>query len=87
MPNDKKIRRRAVICVNNPQDYIDQLKDYSIMIVNPSSTAERIRYLLDCSDYSLLITDTGEKYREGGYYEKPILMCIGCTPHGVQYGL
>lgn len=69
MPANKTNRRRAVICVHNPQDYIDQLKDYSIMIVNPASTAERIKYLLERADYSLLITDRGEEQRNGGYYE------------------
>jgi long-chain acyl-CoA synthetase len=69
MSSNKISKRRAVICVSNPQDYIDQLKDYSIMIVNPFSTAERIKYLLDRSDYSLLITDRGEEHRNGGYYE------------------
>ena len=28
--------KRAVLCVPNPQDYIDQLTDYSLMIVNPA---------------------------------------------------
>ena len=60
--------KRAVICVKNPQDYINELKDYSIMIVNPDSAEARQKYLLDYSDYSLLITDTGTKVRNGGDY-------------------
>jgi acyl-coenzyme A synthetase/AMP-(fatty) acid ligase len=60
--------KRAVLCVRNPQDYIPQLTDYSIMIVNPDSPESRIRYLLDRSDYSLLITDRSEKERAGGNY-------------------
>jgi acyl-coenzyme A synthetase/AMP-(fatty) acid ligase len=60
--------KRAVICVNNPQDYIPQLDDYSIMIINPSAPAARNRYLLDNSDWSLLITADGEKTRCGSDY-------------------
>lgn len=60
--------KRAVLNVPNPQDYIDQLKDYSIMIINPDSTESRNQYLLEKSDYSLLITDQGEHYRDGQDY-------------------
>jgi len=59
---------RAVICVENPQDYISQLKDYSIMVINPNTTRARQQYLLDQSDYSLLITATEVKQRSGGRY-------------------
>ena len=60
--------KRAVLCVANPQDYIPQLDNYSIMIVNPESSASRKSYLLDNSDWSLLITANGEKYRDGADY-------------------
>jgi len=60
--------RRAVLCVENPQDYIPELQDYSIMILNPNATESRNRYLLSNSDWSLLITPTGEKSRDGGDY-------------------
>ena len=60
--------KRAVLCVANPQDYISQLDNYSIMIVNPESSASRKSYLLDNSDWSLLITANGEKYRDGADY-------------------
>lgn len=60
--------KRAVLCVSNPQDYIGQLDDYSIMIINPDYTESRKRYLLDRSDYSLLITKDGEEYGNGGNY-------------------
>ena len=60
--------KRAVLCVENPENYIDQLDDYSIMIVNPNSSQARLNYLLECADYSLLITDTGQTYRDGGDY-------------------
>lgn len=60
--------KRVVLCVENPQDYIPQLGDYSIMIINPNSSSIRNQYLLDKSDYSLLITATGEQYRAGGDY-------------------
>jgi acyl-coenzyme A synthetase/AMP-(fatty) acid ligase len=60
--------KRAVLCVDNPQDFIPQLNDYSIMIINPNSTPARNQYLLGKSDYSLLITAEGEQYRTGGDY-------------------
>ena len=60
--------KRAVLCVENPQDYIPQLADYSIMIINPSATQSRNQYLLANSDWSLLITDTEEKTRDGADY-------------------
>lgn len=74
-------RRRAVLCVENPQDYIADLSDYSIMIINPNATDKRKSYLLDNSDWSLLITEHGEKVREGGSYanEKVLWYTSGTT--------
>ena len=60
--------KRAVLCVENPQDYIKQLDDYSIMIVNPSAVASRREYLLAAADWSVLITDQGIQYQDGGDY-------------------
>ena len=57
--------KRAVLCVANPWDYIDQLTDYSIMILNPSAANSRTEYLLNKSDYSLLITDQDFQERAG----------------------
>jgi acyl-coenzyme A synthetase/AMP-(fatty) acid ligase len=61
--------KRAVLCVPDPENYIDQLDDYSIMIVNPKNTPARLGYLLDRADWSLLITNQGEQHRAGGNYE------------------
>lgn len=61
---------RAVVCVDNPEDYLPQLGDYSIMVVNPNSTPARLKYLLDNSDYSVLITKNKEQYRQGGTYNE-----------------
>ena len=62
--------KRAVICVSNPQVYIPQLKnEYSLMIINPESSPARIDYLLEKADWSLLITNTQEKYRNGNNYD------------------
>ena len=58
--------KRAVLCVSNPQDFIDELKDFSIMILNPNTTEARQQYLLDQSDYTIKITDQGYKDRVGG---------------------
>jgi acyl-coenzyme A synthetase/AMP-(fatty) acid ligase len=60
--------KRAVICVPNPEDFIPQLPNYSLMIVNPASSERRLQYLLDHSDYSLLIDSRGHHYRDGGFY-------------------
>lgn len=60
--------KRAVLCVHNPQDYIPQLPNYSIMIINPDSPESRIQYLLDKADYSLLITNSTQKERAGQDY-------------------
>lgn len=60
--------KRAVLCVLNPENYIDSLSDYSLMIVNPDSTPARLKYLLDRSDYSVLIDQYGEHYRTGNDY-------------------
>jgi len=73
--------KRAVICVSRPQDYIHQLDHYSIMIVDPKATAQRQQYLLEQADWSLLITDQGEQYRDGGNYpnEKLLWYTSGTT--------
>jgi long-chain acyl-CoA synthetase len=60
--------KRAVLCVKHPQNYINDLNDYSIMIVNPDSAPARLDYLLTKSDYSLLITDQTTVDRDGGDY-------------------
>ena len=61
--------KRAVLCVSNPQDYIEDLTDYSIMIIEPAATDARKKYLIEKSDYSLLITADNEQYRVGGDYK------------------
>lgn len=66
--------KRAVLCVTNPQDYINQLTNYSIMIVNPGSTESRLKYLLDRADYSLLITENGWEERTGCDYSNERLL-------------
>jgi long-subunit acyl-CoA synthetase (AMP-forming) len=60
--------KRAVLCVPNPQDYIDQLNNYSIMIVNPAAPDARKQYLLQHADYSLKITKDSWQERSGGDY-------------------
>jgi len=60
--------QRAVICSSHPEKFIDQLSNYSIMIMDPDAVKARRNYLLEHSDYSLLITDTGEQYRNGQDY-------------------
>jgi len=61
--------KRAVICVSRPWEEIETYeKDYSIMVVNPSITPDRLRYLLDSSDYSVLVLDHGVETRNGSDY-------------------
>ena len=60
--------KRAVLCVAHPEQYIPELANYSIMVVNPDVAPTRKKYLLDNSDWSLLITDGEIKTREGGDY-------------------
>lgn len=60
--------KRAVLCVTNPQDYIDQLDGYSLMIINPAATDARKQYLLDQADWSLKITEKDHEVRSGGDY-------------------
>ena len=80
--------KRAVICTSNPQDYIPQLKEYSIMIVDPNCQIDRYNYLLEKSDWSLLITDKEEKYRDGNDYpnERILLYTSGTTGDSKFYG-
>lgn len=65
--------KRVVICVEHPELHIPQYRDYSIMVVNPATTPQRLQYLLDNSDYSLLVTDTGISQRNGGDYNEAAL--------------
>jgi oxalate---CoA ligase len=66
--------KRAVLCVSDPHNYIDQLHNYSIMIVNPDSPESRIQYLLNQSDYSLLITNNSYQERDGNDYPNEKLL-------------
>lgn len=65
--------KRAVLCVSHPEMLIPQCQDYSLMIINPDSSPARLNYLLDKSDYSLLITDNGIFERNGGDYDEAAL--------------
>ena len=73
--------KRVVLCVKNPQNYINDLDDYSVMIVNPDSTPARLDYLLTKSDYSLLITDQTTVDRNGQDYpgERVLAYTSGTT--------
>ena len=74
--------KRAVICVTRPWEVIGTYeKDYSIMVVNPSINPDRLRYLLDNSDYSVLVSDHGVETRNGSEYpgEKVYWFTSGTT--------
>ena len=73
--------KRAVLLVPNPWDFIPQLTDYSIMIINPDTPPARLKYLLDNADWSLLITEHGEQHRDGIFMaeEKMFVYTSGTT--------
>lgn len=74
--------QRAVICSHEPWLWIPRLRDrYSLMIVNPDTTATRKKYVLESSDYSLLVMDTEQHTRNGGHYdnEAMVLYTSGTT--------
>jgi acyl-coenzyme A synthetase/AMP-(fatty) acid ligase len=73
--------KRVALCVPNPQDYIPQLTDYSLVIINPATPESRMNYLLDNADWSLLITPAGEQYRDGSDYpnERALWYTSGTT--------
>jgi len=73
--------KRAVICTGNPEQWIPQLSGHSIMIINPASTPARKQYLLDRADWSLLMDEQGEHWRDGGTYpnEKVLWYTSGTT--------
>jgi acyl-coenzyme A synthetase/AMP-(fatty) acid ligase len=61
--------KRAVICVADPENYIEQVSQHmSVMVINPATNRSRLKYLLDNSDYSMLITESGVELRDGGDY-------------------
>ena len=60
--------KRAVLCVRDPHNYLNQLNNYSVMIINPDAVESRQKYLLDHADWSLLIRESGEELRNGGDY-------------------
>jgi len=81
--------KRAVICVKNPELHIPELEnEYSLMIVSPDSSESRMNYLLEKSDYSLLVTDTGTKTRNGKDYpgERLYWYTSGTTGDSKFYG-
>lgn len=73
--------QRAVICVSDPWNYIDQYSNYSLMIVNPTLPQSRLDYLLDKADWSLLITADNIQQRNGKNYqnEKVVWYTSGTT--------
>ena len=66
--------KRAVLCVQDPWNYIDQLNEYSLMIIDPNAGESRKKYLLDNSDWSLLITESGTQTRSGQHYPNERLL-------------
>lgn len=62
--------KRCVIASKHPAPLIEKYHlDYSIMVVNPDAPPNRYRYLIEHSDYSLLVTDQGNQERDGNNYD------------------
>ncbi len=81
--------KRAIICVTKPWEVIKSVeKDYSLMIVNPDQNINRLNYLLNSADFSILITDHGTQLRDGGDYpdEKLVWYTSGTTGDSKFYG-
>lgn len=60
--------KRAVLCVPDPHNYMPQVMDHSIMIMDPRASSARKTWLLQQADWSVLITEQGVQSRSGGYY-------------------
>ena len=59
--------KRCIIASKNPAQLIEKYYlDYSIMVVNPNAPFKRYQFLLENSDYSLLVTDHGYQVRDDG---------------------
>lgn len=81
--------KRAVLCVQNPENYIRDLEnEYSLMIVDPNSPKKRMDYLLEHSDYSILVTSDEVKTRNGNDYgdERMFWYTSGTTGDSKFYG-
>jgi len=80
--------KRCVIASRYPWIWIDKFSDHSIMVINPDAPGSRYNYLLEHSDYSLLITDEGVTERNGGDYpnEKVFWYTSGTTGDSKFYG-
>lgn len=81
--------KRAVLCVPDPWNYIDQFQDYSLMIVNPQTTPDRFDYLTGAADWSVLVTSTEVRYRDGNDYpnEKLLWYTSGTTGDSKFYSI
>jgi acyl-coenzyme A synthetase/AMP-(fatty) acid ligase len=80
--------KRAVICVPDPWNYLDQFPDHSIMFLNPSASQVRNQWLLDQSDWSIMLDSNGVRHREGRDFpdEKIVMYTSGTTGDSRIYG-
>lgn len=79
--------KRCVIISKEPSRWIEEFSNFSIMILNPSAPASYNQYLLENSDYSLLVTDSEIKERNGKDYpgEKLFWYTSGTTGNSKFY--
>jgi oxalate---CoA ligase len=80
--------KRCVIMSSEPWNWIPQFDDHSIMIIDPNSPESRLQYLLDRSDYSILVADNTISERNGGNYqnERVLWYTSGTTGDSKFYG-
>lgn len=80
--------KRCVIASREPWRWIPQFDDYSIMIINPDTPKPRYQYLLDNSDYSVLVTDSELTMRDGRDHpnERVFWYTSGTTGDSKFYG-
>lgn len=80
--------KRCVIMSSEPWNWIPQFDDHSVMVIDPNSPKSRLQYLLDHSDYSVLVDDNTISERNGGNYqnERVFWYTSGTTGDSKFYG-
>ena len=80
--------KRALICVRDPWTVIPDYLDHSLMVVNPDSPKPRLDYLLENSDFDIMVTDNGIVQGNGQDHgdEKIFLYTSGTTGDSKFYG-
>lgn len=88
LTSDDNFMRRCVIASREPWKWIPYFDDHSIMIINPDAPPARYQYLVEHSDYSVLVTDQDLTMRDGRDYpdERIFWYTSGTTGDSKFYG-